>query len=83
MCAVDVGLMNAIERNRRRFLKEGPALAGMAMGVMQPQTVTIPQGLAARRAYGERSHFETSVRENSMPTMISPETAPLGNRRTQ
>jgi len=68
--------MNAKDRgrSRRRFLTEGAALAGLlspaaagVLGAMQSangQTATPKPEAAAKdtRAYGERSHFENSVR---------------------
>ena len=60
--------MNAKKHGRRRFLKEGAALAGLAAGAIRSasgQTLGSeipekrPQDL---RAYGERSRFENSVR---------------------
>ena len=60
--------MNAKERGRRRFLKEGAALAGLAAGAIRSAS---GQTLASEisdvrpqdtRAYGERSRFETTVR---------------------
>ena len=60
--------MNAKEPGRRRFLKQGAALAGLALGGVgtagaqtpEPQT---PGGAPAdRRFYGLRSRFEKSLR---------------------
>jgi len=61
--------MNAKERGRRRFFKEGVALAGLAaMGPLASRAQTIESEAAAarpkdaRNLYGERSRFETSGR---------------------
>ncbi len=60
--------MNDKERDRRRFLKESAALAGLAVGVMAPARAQktgaeapfeIPKGFVA---LGERSRFVTAVR---------------------
>ena len=60
------------ESGRRRFLKNGAALAGLAVGAMQPasgqdagaeKTEAHPKDL---HAYGERSRFESSVRLGAM-----------------
>src|SRR5260370_38941829 len=65
---------------RRAFLRDGAALAGLAMGVARPargatlaeETPDVPpKGL---HAYGERSRFETSLRTGSLgtwPTLTS------------
>jgi sulfane dehydrogenase subunit SoxC len=60
--------MNSKGRGRRRFLKEGAALAGLAMGTVRSvsgQTPAMEVSAApakTRREYGERSPFENSVR---------------------
>jgi sulfane dehydrogenase subunit SoxC len=60
--------MNDKGRGRRRFLKEGAALAGLAVGGMQlvngqtPGTETPEVRPKDARAYGERSRFETVSR---------------------
>jgi len=62
--------MNAKQRGRRRFFKEGAALAGLvgAMGPLAIGAQTLgsetPAGRSkdARNIYGERSRFETSGR---------------------
>ena len=60
------------ESGRRRFLKNGAALAGLAVGAMQPasgqdagaeKTEAHPKDL---HAYGERSRFESSARLGAM-----------------
>jgi sulfane dehydrogenase subunit SoxC len=63
------GFMEAKKPSRRKFLKGGAALAGLASGAIQPssgQTSTseaLPQkDLKELIAYGERSHFVTSMR---------------------
>ena len=59
--------MNPQGRGRRRFLKEGVALAGLAVGAIRSasaQTLASeisearPKGTKYTTAYGERSHFE-------------------------
>jgi len=64
--------MNPKESGRRRFLKNGAALAGLAVGAIQPasgqssgseKTDALPKDL---HAYGERSRFENSVRVGAM-----------------
>jgi sulfane dehydrogenase subunit SoxC len=60
--------MNWKASGRRRFLKDGAALAGLALGATPfagGQTAASPAGDVQRKdlhAYGERSRFETSVR---------------------
>jgi sulfane dehydrogenase subunit SoxC len=62
--------MNKKQSDRRRFLKEGAALAGVALGATRlasGQTPGSEAGAAEPKewrlhAYGERSRFETSVR---------------------
>lgn len=60
--------MNAKERGRRRFLREGAALAGLAaIRPSSSQGQTLGTAAPAARpknlpSYGERSPFETSVR---------------------
>jgi len=60
------------ESGRRRFLKNGAALAGLAVGAIQPangqdagaeKTEARPKDL---HAYGERSRFESSARLGAM-----------------
>lgn len=57
--------MNSIKSDRRRFLRDGAALAGLAVGAAalpraaNSQTVNDPDG---SRAYGTRSRFDTSYR---------------------
>lgn len=61
--------MNSRQSGRRRFLKDGAALAGLALGaapsVGAQAPVSKPRGarLEDLHAYGERSHFETAVRK--------------------
>ena len=56
--------MNGKKRGRRRFLKEGAALAGWAVGAIRPASGQTggPETSADQpkdtRAYGERSRFE-------------------------
>ena len=60
--------MNPKERGRRRFLKEGAALAGLAVGAIRSasgQTLgsAIPEvSPKDLTLYGERSRFENSAR---------------------
>ncbi|MBI2815732.1 MAG: sulfite dehydrogenase [Acidobacteria bacterium] len=61
--------MNAMEHGRRRFLKRGAALAGLAVGGIrstsgQTTLASITPEVRPRDsfAYGERSRFENSVR---------------------
>ena len=60
--------MNAKEPGRRRFLKEGAALAGLAVGAIRSARGQTPgaEKTDARpkdtHAYGERSHFDNSSR---------------------
>ena len=58
---------------RRRFLKDGALLAGMAMGAMRAPAAQSPAGESPQsrpadaRAYGERSRFETAARLGDPP----------------
>src|ERR1019366_8658266 len=61
--------MDDIESARRRFLKEGLALAGLAVGAARPvfgqtEASAVPETEAEKNLdlYGERSHYVTSVR---------------------
>jgi sulfane dehydrogenase subunit SoxC len=72
--------MNTKGRGRRRFLKEGAALAGLALGTI-PSAKGQASGSGApnpqsqeARAYGERSHFDTLSRWPIQPK----ETVPTG-----
>ncbi len=62
--------MNSKQSNRRRFLKEGAALAGLAVGAIGSASAQTPGAEASpvpyrdRRAYGRRSRFVNSVRTN-------------------
>jgi sulfane dehydrogenase subunit SoxC len=62
--------VNASGRDRRRFLQESAALAGLVVQPAQPAAVN--QDLLVRRAYGRRSRFETDVRENYAPEGHTP-----------
>jgi sulfane dehydrogenase subunit SoxC len=70
--------LNAKKRGRRRFLKEGAALAGLAVGGMKFESVQTLKaeptdaGFKDTRAYGERSHYETSSRWPIRPAAIQP-----------
>jgi sulfane dehydrogenase subunit SoxC len=61
--------MNLNQSSRRRFLKNGAALAGLAVGAIRSASGQAPgsESPEARpkdlHAYGERSRFETPVRE--------------------
>ena len=64
--------MNPKQTDRRRFLKNGAALAGLAVGA---SATALPAAAAAEPAlekvdelhlYGERSHFVTAVRNGSI-----------------
>jgi len=64
--------MNPKESGRRRFLKNSAALAGLAVGAVQPaggqsagpeKTEASPKDI---HTYGERSRFEKSVRTGAM-----------------
>ncbi len=63
--------MNSKQSNRRRFLKEGAALAGLAVGAIGSASAQTPGAEASpvpyrdRRTYGRRSRFVTSVRTNN------------------
>jgi sulfane dehydrogenase subunit SoxC len=76
--------MNPKEPARRRFLKNGAALAGLAVGVTRPAgaQMSAPESAvkisADVRAYGERSHFETAIRLGA-PGLYDP--APAGYHR--
>ena len=76
--------MNPKEPARRRFLKNGAALAGLAVGSMRPAVAqtSAPESAAKIstdvRAYGERSHFETAIRLGA-PGLYDP--APAGYHR--
>src|ERR1700682_2368983 len=72
--------VNPKQSDRRRFLRDGAALAGLAVGVMRParratlaaETPEVPA--KDLHAYGERSRFETSLRTGSIgtwPTLTS------------
>lgn len=60
--------MNAKERGRRRFLRDGTVLAGLAVETIRSASGQTPEPRNPEihpkdnRAYGERSHFVTSVR---------------------
>ena len=57
--------MEANKRGRRRFLRDGAALAALAIGKTQPLSAQIAEPrdfLEGPRTYGERSRFETALR---------------------
>src|ERR1700690_728407 len=68
--------------DRRRFLKDGAMLAGMAVGGVRPVGGNVLVAEAADiqprnlHAYGERSRFETSVRTGSLGTWPQPTSPP-------
>jgi sulfane dehydrogenase subunit SoxC len=73
--------MNPKQSGRRRFLKDGPVLAGLAMvGIRSASGQTSGAATPERRpddllAYGERSHFENySVRVIRTPKDYGPRT---------
>ena len=73
--------MNPKQSGRRRFLKDGPVLAGLAMvGIRSASGQTSGAATPERRpddllAYGERSHFENySVRVTRLPRDYGPRT---------
>jgi len=75
--------MNAKERDRRRFLKGGAALAGLALSGSRPAQGQTPGGEAGGesrakdpRAYGERSRFVTAGRLGRSRTAF-PSLSPL------
>src|ERR1700694_3859504 len=62
--------MDPKKPNRRRFLKGGAAMAGLAAGAIQSSSGQTPasgappkKGVKELIAYGERSRFVTSIRE--------------------
>ena len=68
---------------RRRFLKHGAALAGLAVGAAasrpgSPASQDSALPLRRRRAYGERSRFETAARETSVAESHTPLHEQLG-----
>jgi len=76
--------MNSKQSERRRFLKNSAALAGLAVGAIQPASAQSagsekpearPKDL---HSYGERSRFENSVRLGAMGLY---DTAPAGYHR--
>ncbi len=62
------------QSGRRRFLRDGAALASLAVGVMRPASGATLEGETPEvpakdfHSYGERSRFETSVRTGSIGT---------------
>ena len=64
--------MNSKQSSRRRFLKNSAALAGLAVGTIQPASgqSAAPDNSEARpkdsHSYGERSRFENSARLGAM-----------------
>ena len=76
--------MSSKRKDRRQFLKDGIALAGLAVGATlpakgqtaAPETPPAAQhpGFKDTRAYGERSRFETFSRWPIRPKVVTPET---------
>ena len=66
--------MKGKPQDRRRFLKKGAALAGLALTGVQRSTAEEP--VADRGSdlhlYGERSRFETAVRSGAAPQAYTP-----------
>ena len=62
--------MNPKQSDRRRFLKSGAALAGLAVGASASRAPCAaepaPEQLDELHLYGERSHFVDSVRVGSI-----------------
>jgi len=62
--------MNPKQSDRRRFLKSGAALAGLAVGASTSAgplaAEPAPERIDDLHVYGERSHFVTSVRNGSI-----------------
>ncbi len=69
--------MNPKDSGRRRFLKNGAALAGLAVGAVRSAKAETPAAEGAAmppadiHAYGQRSHFETSSRRGA-PGLYDP-----------
>src|SRR5262245_46566827 len=76
--------MSAKRPGRRAFLKHGGALAGLAVGAdaavfgSQATPAQTPPALQRRRAYGERSAFETVARQTTTPEGHTPLHAQMG-----
>jgi sulfane dehydrogenase subunit SoxC len=81
--------MDARAPNRRRFLKQSAALTGLAIGAgadpVEAQrgagaapAPAAPTALQRRRAYGERSAFETAARQTTTPEGHTPLHAQMG-----
>jgi sulfane dehydrogenase subunit SoxC len=74
--------MSPNARGRRRFLRQGAALAGFAIGAaplaIERTEAQTPPDLPARRAYGQRSRHETSARETGVPESHTPLHEQLG-----
>ena len=77
--------MNSKERGRRRFLRKGATLVGLAAGAIRsasgqtagsetPPEGRWPSSFKDTRAYGERSRFETFSRWPIVPKVVTPET---------
>ena len=62
--------MNPKQSDRRRFLKNGAALAGLAVGAsanaLPVSARPAPESIDDLHKYGERSHFVESVRTGSI-----------------
>ena len=57
--------MNSEQSGRRKFLKKGAALAGLAAGGILPASAATPasESVDQLHAYGQRSHFESWTRK--------------------
>ena len=74
--------MKSKQSGRRRFLKDGVVLAGLAVGAMQPAIGQTPASEPAgaptkdRRAYGQPSHFENVIRTPKSKSLSKTEAIP-------
>ena len=69
--------MHGRQLGRRRFLKEGAAIAGLTAGAIRSasgQGLTLVSGARPKdsRAYGERSRFVNSVRTLDRTGQVTP-----------
>ena len=78
--------MKPKQSDRRRFVKQGAALAGLAVGAIRSASGQTPAGETAdspikdNRAYGERSRFEKSARWPLVGDWAKPETVYAASR---
>ena len=74
--------MKSKQSGRRRFLKNGVALASLAVGAMQPASGQAPASEPSgarpkdRRAYGQPSHFENVIRTPKSKALSKTEAIP-------